>query len=93
MMRNRRAPHPLDVVDPRLLTTGPLSIVAPVDPTPGTAAVRLACLAMRQAGFWGEPGFPVEVDHPRFASAVEQVKEFMGDERKAFEAARTAIDG
>ena len=27
-------------------------IEAPADPTPGTAAVRLACLAMRQAGLW-----------------------------------------
>ena len=59
------------------------------DPTADTAAVRLACLALRQAGLWGPPYDDVEVAHPRFAEAVEAAAA-ASDERQAL-AAATAI--
>lgn len=69
-----------------------LIIEAPVDPTPDSAAVRLACLALRQAGLWGEPHFAVEVAHPRFAEAVEAAAAAC-DEQQALEAALAILDG
>ena len=59
------------------------------DPAADTAAVRLACLALRQAGLWGPPYDDVEVAHPRFTEAVEAAAA-ASDERQAL-AAATAI--
>ena len=67
-------------------------IEAPVDPDRDTAATRLACLALRQAGFWGEANFEVEVAHPRFAEAVEAAAA-AGDEPQALETARRILEG
>ena len=67
-------------------------IEAPADPTPETAAVRLACLALRQAGLWGDPRLPVNVNHPRFAEAVEAAAS-APDRQHALEAATAILDG
>lgn len=76
-----------------LLKPGGGSIIkASVDPTPDSAAARLACLALRQAGLWGEPQFAVEVAHPRFAEAVEAAVAAC-DEQQALEAALAILDG
>lgn len=76
-----------------LLKPGGGSIIeVPVDPAPDSAATRLACLALRQAGLWGEPHFAVEVAHPRFAEAVEAAAAAC-DEQKALEAALAILNG
>ena len=61
-------------------------------PTSDTASVRLACLALRQAGLWGPPYDDVEVAHSRFAEAVEAAAA-AGDERQALDAATAILDG
>lgn len=61
-------------------------------PTPDTAAVRLACLALRQAGLWGPPYRDVDVAHSRFAEAVEAAAA-AGDERQALAAATAILEG
>ena len=53
----------------------------------------LACLAMRQAGLWGEPAFDVDIDHPLFDKAVEAAKSAGPDEQDAFNAAQATIEG
>jgi len=82
----------LPEVQDRLKPGGGSVIEAPVDPDSDTAATRLACLALRQAGFWGEVNFEVEVAHPRFAEAVEAAAA-AGDEQQALEAARKILEG
>ena len=67
-------------------------IEAPSDPTPETAAVRLACLALRQAGLSGDPVLPVEVNHPRFAEAVEAAAA-APDRQRALKAATAILQG
>lgn len=67
-------------------------IEAPADPTPETAAVRLACLAMRQAGLWGDPFLAVKVDHPRFSEAVEAAAA-AADRHQALKAATAILEG
>ena len=79
-------------VQDRLKPGGESVIEAPVDPDRDTAALRLACLALRQAGLWGEANFAVEVAHPRFAEAVEAAAA-AGDEQQALEAARRILEG
>ena len=79
-------------VQDRLKPGGESVIEAHVDPDRDTAATRLACLALRQAGFWGEANFEVEVAHPRFAEAVEAAAA-AGDEQQALEAARKILEG
>ena len=63
----------------------------PAEPTPETAAVRLACLALRQAGLWGPPAYDVDVAHPRFAEAVEAAA--ADDEQQALDAATAILEG
>jgi len=82
----------LPEVQDRLKPGGESVIEVPVDPDRETAATRLACLALRQAGFWGEANFEVEVAHPRFAEAVEAAAA-AGDEQQALEAARKILEG
>lgn len=79
-------------VQDRLKPGGESVIEAPVDPDRDTAATRLACLALRQAGFWGKTNFAVEVIHSRFAEAVEAAAA-VGDEQQALEAARRILEG
>lgn len=79
-------------VQDRLKPGGESVIEAPVDPDRDTAALRLACLALRQAGFWGEANFAVEVAHPRFAEAVEAAAAAV-DEQQALEEARRILEG
>ncbi len=67
-------------------------IEAPADPTPETAAVRLACLALRQAGLFGDPRVPVNVNHPRFAEAVEAAAA-APDKQQALKAATAILQG
>ena len=64
----------------------------PAEPTPDTAAVRLACLALRQAGLWGPPAYDVDVAHPRFAEAVEAAAA-ADDEQQALDAATAILEG
>lgn len=61
-------------------------------PTPETAALRLACLALGQAGRWGLPDPDVRVGHPRFAEAVEAAAA-LEDEQQALDAAAAILDG
>lgn len=68
------------------------AIAAGADPTPETAAVRLACLALGQAGRWGDPYGPVKINHPRFAEAVEAAAEADTDQ-DALEAATAILEG
>lgn len=79
-------------VQDRLKPGGESVIEVPVDPDRDTAALRLACLALRQAGLWGEANFAVEVAHPRFAEAVEAAAA-AGDEQQALEAASRILEG
>ena len=80
-----------DVQD--LLKPGGESVIeVPVDPDRDTAATRLACLALRQAEFWGKANFNIEVSHPRFAEAVEAAAA-ADDEQQALEAARRILEG
>ena len=53
----------------------------------------LACLAMRQAGLWGNPAFDVELDHPLFDKAVAAARSAGPDEQAAFDAAQTVLEG
>ena len=62
-------------------------------PTPETAAVRLACLALGQAGFWGPPHEDLDVPHPRFAEAVGTAASLAPDEKLALDAATAILDG
>ena len=64
----------------------------PAEPTPETAAVRLACLALRQAGRWGPPAPDVDVAHPRFTEAVEAAAAH-DDEQQALDAATAILEG
>lgn len=64
----------------------------PAKPTPETAAVRLACLALRQAGQWGPPAYDVDVPHPRFAEAVAAAAA-APDEEQALAAATAVLEG
>lgn len=64
----------------------------PLDPTPETAAARLARLAVRQAGHLGEPLLGIEVPHPRFAQAVEAATA-ASDEQQALIAATAVLEG
>lgn len=61
-------------------------------PTPDTAAVRLACLALRQAGLWGPPYNDVSVAHSRFAEAVEAAAA-ADDEQQALASATAILEG
>ena len=67
-------------------------IAAPAEPTPETAAIRLACLALRQAGLWGDLRLPVSVNHPRFAEAVEAAAA-APDKQQALKAATAILQG
>ena len=53
------------------LQRDPSDSIPGANPTPETAAVRLACLAVLQSGRWGEPYGPANIDHPRFEEAVK----------------------
>ena len=64
----------------------------PIEPTTETAAMRLAHVALRQAGYWGTPDFDVEVAHPRFRQAVEAAAA-APDEQQALEAACAILEG
>lgn len=67
-------------------------IVANVDPTPETAAARLARFAVRQAGRRGEPYGYVKVDHPRFEEAVKAAAA-ADDDKRAVEIATAILEG
>ena len=67
-------------------------IDAPAEPNAETAAMRLACLALRQAGVGGDQHMPVKVDHPRFAEAVEAAAA-APDRQQALEAATAILQG
>ena len=62
------------------------------EPTPADAAIRLAYLAVGQAGRWGEPYGPVKIDHPRFEEAVEAAAA-ADDNKQAIEAATAILEG
>ena len=64
----------------------------PIDPTPETAAARLARLALRQAGYWGDAPLDLDVPHPRFNEAVEAAAA-AGDRDRALEAATSILQG
>ena len=64
----------------------------PIDATADTAAMRLAYVALRQAGCWGPPDFDVEVAHPRFRQAVEAAAA-APDEQHALKAACAILEG
>ena len=66
---------------------------SPTGHTPESDTSDLACLAMRQAGLWGEPAFEVDVDHPLFDKAVEAAEAAGPDEQRAFDAAQAALGG
>ena len=74
------------------LRRDPSDSVPGADPTPETAAVRLACLAVLQAGRWGEPYGPVKIDHPRFEEAVAAAAA-ADDDKQAVEAATAILEG
>ena len=74
------------------LRRDPADSIAGVDPTHDTAAVRLACLAVLQAGRWGEPYGPVKIDHPRFEEAVEAAAA-ADDDKQAVKAATAILEG
>ena len=93
---SRTADHDALLIRPemieRLQRDSSEHIEAPADPTPETAAVRLACLALRQAGLWGDPHRPVNVNHPRFAEAVEAAAA-APDRQQALDAATAILQG
>ena len=74
----RRAERDNEEMDPHLAQMSPseleelfkadsgVRLKMPAHPTPETAAVRLACLALRQAGRWGPSAYDVDVPHSRF---------------------------
>ena len=66
-------------------------VEAPIHPTRHTAAHRLARLALRQAGYWGDAPLDLDVPHPRFGEAVEAAA--AGDKDRAFEAATAILQG
>ena len=66
---------------------------SPIGRTDESDTSDLACLAMRQAGLWGEPAFEVDVDNPLFDKAVEAAEAAGPDEQRAFDAAQAALDG
>jgi hypothetical protein len=74
------------------LRRDPSDSIPGVDPTPETAAARLACLAVLQAGRWGEPYGPVKIDHPRFEEAVEAAAA-ADDDKQAVEDATAILEG
>ena len=74
------------------LCRDPSDSIPGADPTPETAAVRLACLAVLQAGRWGEPYGPVKIDHPRFEEAVRAAAA-ADDDKQAVEAATAILEG
>jgi len=61
-------------------------------PTPETAAVRLACLALHQAEYWGPADPDLHVPHPRFAEAVAAAAA-APSEQQALEAAAAILEG
>ncbi len=63
-----------------------------IEPTAENAAMRLAHVALRQAGYWGPPDFDVDVAHPRFRQAVEAAAA-APDKQQAIEAARSILEG
>ena len=80
-----------DVVE--LLERDPSQLTeASIDPTSRSAAYRLARLALRQAGYWGDAPLDLEVPHPRFGKAVEAAAA-AGDRDEALEAAAAILDG
>lgn len=74
------------------LRRDPADSIPGVDPTTEAAAVRLACLAVLQAGRWGEPYGSVKTDHPRFEEAVEAAAA-ADDNKQAIEAAAAILEG
>lgn len=68
-----------------------------LEPPIGWAAdgdlVAFACIAMRQAGVWGEPAFDLPVNHPLFDEAVEAARSAGADEEQAFGAALAVLEG
>ena len=67
-------------------------VEAPIHPTARTAAYRLARLALRQAGYWGDAPLDIDVAHPRFGEAVEAAAA-AGDRDRALEAATAILQG
>lgn len=67
-------------------------VTMPIDPTPDTAAERLARLALGQAGYLGDNPPKLDVPHPRFAEAVEAAAA-AGDEERALTAATAILEG
>ena len=59
---------------------------------PVAAAVRLACLALCQAGLWGRSYGDVQMDHPRFDEAVAAAAA-ASDEKQALAAAIAILGG
>ena len=64
----------------------------PADPTPDTAAERLARLALGQAGYLGDKPPKLDVPHPRSDEAVEAAAA-AGDKQRALEAATAILEG
>ena len=67
-------------------------VTMPLDPTPDTAAERLARLALRQAGYSGDSPQELNVPHPRFAEAIEAAAA-AGDRDEALAAATAILEG
>ena len=67
-------------------------VTMPIDPTPDTAAERLARLALRQAGYSGDKPPKLDVPHPRFAEAVAAAAA-TGDKDEALAAATAILEG
>ena len=67
-------------------------VTMPIDPTPDTAAERLARLALHQAGYRGDNPPTLDVPHPRFAQAVEAAAA-ASDHQQALAAATRILEG
>ena len=67
-------------------------VTMPIDPTPDTAAERLARLALQQAGYSGDTPPRLDVAHPRFTEAIEAAVA-AGDKDEALAAATAILEG
>ena len=72
---------------------GRLVFESPTATHPEADTDTLACLAMRQAGLWGEPAFDVDINDPLFVEAAEAARSAGPDEQAAFDAATAILEG
>ena len=101
-MTAARPPTPAERADVEALLTSPAMrrrlrrdhsqlVRMSIDPTPETAAARLARLALRQASYWDDTPLDLNVPHPRFNEAVEAAA--AADKDTALEAATSILQG